>query len=933
MKIAWSLAVPATRAAVEAPPVPSLIDHYVLGFDEAREATFYLCPRDDDQRGAELWIYDGTSWSKPMAKRFERQDGKIEGGGWDSARRGVVMWTFAHDYTTKQTRPVGYIADASGPRKLETTGDLPVPEVEGGERIGTFDKRGAFAFDRAREVWVCVTRCGVWELDATGAWAKKGGATGIPQEWHSSSGTGVYDPVAKRCVFSVQGRGNGYPVLLFAWDGTAVSAIDTKGLPKPHVGLFKPAMQIAGHGRHGLVVQIGAQLFAFGEARWRELPAASGAPPKMERALLSWDPKLDALVLGPGKHEGAGGSEYQRVFFVLRGDAWERHGSVVKHSALKGASYGNCRLAHVGGVWYGTGTHSLRTWKWNAPNWDEIVDKEVGEKIGGWEILSLIALDRLHAVTQSGAVFVFDGAKWNVVRKADPAFKKRTDFAMSQDGTGRIVVWGGEANGRKLNDTLFLEGGKWRAAKKPSPQPADFKHGNKDSVWVGTTMVWDSALGALVRFGFEEVFLLGPDEVWSVAKVKSYKSLISERAYGHAPFHDPTTGETLLVDFENARVVRFDLGGCVEVATFEYPAAIAPKRPHDAAAYHALAQSFSWDPTTRSLFAQVLEDEGGVFRLDLGPVFERAKSLGPRKLDGLAKASAPKTEGPTFEATRLYRIQKGKASFVAFAPEKNKVAVTSGVVFAKGDKKVVAADAATKLVAAKRKEGFRRATELPREALVALAGVPSSEIDVGKAIKSGTLPKSRLGGTPSLVSGKAWPRAGKKPMGFLFQIETGSLLKKHAGVAVFCSLDGEATTDDSENAVVLLRAADFAKKGELPAGVPELPPRALVIDEAKIEIDEERAHDLGERDPEMLAALEALQTKKGMQKSNLAMKLGGIPQFLQDEIPVKGHTFVAQLDFDGIDVSKAWPDAGLAGCVYVFVKDDEKDAFAIWQYT
>jgi hypothetical protein len=40
--------------------------------------------------------------------------------------------------------------------------------------------------------------------------------------------------------------------------------------------------------------------------------------------------------------------------------------------------------------------------------------------------------------------------------------------------------------------------------------------------------------------------------------------------------------------------------------------------------------------------------------------------------------------------------------------------------------------------------------------------------------------------------------------GFLFQIATGDRLKKHAGVAVFCSFLGDATDGDETNAVVLL---------------------------------------------------------------------------------------------------------------------------------
>ena len=55
--------------------------------------------------------------------------------------------------------------------------------------------------------------------------------------------------------------------------------------------------------------------------------------------------------------------------------------------------------------------------------------------------------------------------------------------------------------------------------------------------------------------------------------------------------------------------------------------------------------------------------------------------------------------------------------------------------------------------------------------------------------------------------------------------------------------------------------------------------------------------------------------------------------FLQYQPMVKGHKFIAQLDIDQLDTRKEWPDAGLAGCVYVCVSDDETTARAFWQYT
>ncbi len=902
MKIAWTHHGPPRATSIEVPPAPTLIDWYALDYDGDREEIVYICRPDDDERGAEIHAFDGKSWSRVTKRRFDLAE-NLEGAGWDASRHAIIAWTFAHDYEAKRKRAQGTLITADGSQKLATHGDEPLVMPEGADDdVGTFDKHGLFAFDRDRQVWVCLTRGGVWELDASGAWTKKHDGKLVPPSWHNESGDGVYDPVGKRTVFLIQGEENRYALVTLAWDGAKLERLSMKGLPKLAIGLFDPIAQIAGHGKHGLVLHAGAgKLFVATTSGWDALPKTADAPPNMEKACLAWDAKRDLFVLGPGKHEGAGGSNRNDVFFVLRDGKWERQGVAIVHSPIKSASYGNVELAHVGGVWHALGSHSLQTWRFTKDAWKEITDDTVGNgKLGGWELVTLVTTrGRLHAVMQSGAVFALEGNKWQAIVKKEPAFKNRSDYALAADPNGRLVAWGGEANGRKLNDTLFLEDKRWRVAKRPSPQPADFKHGRKDDVYVGVTMVWDTTLGTFVRFGFEEVAVLAPDETWKLYKPKNYKANVSERYYGHYAVHDAQTGETLIVDFAGgnpwagdkraAQVLRFDLGECTPLATIEYPPELAPKRQHDAATFHALADSFSWDETTRSLYAQALEDSAGIYRLDLGELFEKAKAMGARTI--------PKSGAAKAEATKLYRVRGGKVES-----------------------------------STKPKAGFVSASSLSRDALVELVGIESREISLGKAVK-GKAPASRLGGEPSGVTAATWPRVRKKPMGFLFQIETGKMLKKHAGVAVFCATDGEATNEPDENAVVLLKAADFKKTCKTPDGVVALPMRALAIAPPMIEIDEESAHAIAEKDAELGAAFERLQTMKGVQDHGLADKLGGVPQFLQEVVPVKRHKFVAQLDFDSISTDKAWPDAGLSGCVYVFVSDDEKSALAFWQYT
>jgi hypothetical protein len=575
-----------------------------MGYDDSAEKVFYVCKPDDGARGGEIHHFDGRVWEKTCTNRLALSHAHIEGGGYDAMRGAVVVWSVSLDYEAKRHRPHAFAIARGADSEVVTTGELPVIEPEGDERVGTFDKHALFAFDAGRRVWVCLTRRGVWELDASGAWSRKSDGAFVPQKWRSKSGDGTYDPVAQRTVFIMMAQ-EGLEVLILAWDGRELTKLSLSSLPPLHQA-FHPVAQIVGHPRHGLVLHVGGgRLFRATASGWSPLPVSASPPPMMEDAFLACDPTRDLLVLGPGKHVGAGGSNRQAVFFVLRDTAWERQGVTVTHSPLASASYGKCRMAHVDGDWYATGSHSLRAWKWTGA-WEEIVGKDVGERLGGWEILELSAGAHLQAVMATGAVFALEGDEWNEVRGKDPAFKGRTDFAVATEPDGRIVVWGGESKGRKLNDTLFLEGKKWRAAKKASPQPVDFQHGMKDGVTVEASAVYDASLRAIVRFGYEGVGVLEEGEVWKAYAPRGYRENVSPRRWGHVPVHDTQTGETLVINLVAdeggsgaGRVVRFDLGGCTVLGTVEYPRELQPKKQHDSAAYHALAQSFSYDAKTR----------------------------------------------------------------------------------------------------------------------------------------------------------------------------------------------------------------------------------------------------------------------------------------------------------------------------------------------
>jgi hypothetical protein len=122
-----------------------------------------------------------------------------------------------------------------------------------------------------------------------------------------------------------------YPGTFLAWDGKTLEKLGSQGLPEIHFGSGHACAQLVTHPRHGLVLHAGAgRLFtpqeSPGKAAWQELAPSSQPPARSEDALFAYDPGRDLFVLGPGKHEDAGGSNRQDVFYVLRGEGrlWEK---------------------------------------------------------------------------------------------------------------------------------------------------------------------------------------------------------------------------------------------------------------------------------------------------------------------------------------------------------------------------------------------------------------------------------------------------------------------------------------------------------------------------------------------------------------------------------------------------------------------------------
>lgn len=909
--VQWKHFGPEREVSKPVPPTPRGNSGYALLHDPKRGCVVYV--RANEEYALEAWTFDGEAWSR-QTKTGGRGSDECH-AHWDGARDAIVLWSTQHDIHLRRNVPKAAIVDASGVRVLETKGEPPLIEPQTKEHFFLSSNIGCFVTrDEARGAIVCVTRHGIWELDAKDTWSKKHDAGAvIPPEWHNDAG-GVWDPVGKRCFFWVEKRGDGYPMVYFSWDGEKLEALPAPApAAKLKMGFNTPCGMYTAHPKRGVIAWLGANrgMHALAGTKWERLPDAANPPPLMcgrfatGRPRIAYDPKRDLYVVGPGYYyeDKEAVRDSQRVFWVLRDSAWERMGVVARPSPIE--SLRQRAHAMVGGTW--CACDGPRVMAWAEGGWRELVGEKAAEKAAdGDRSFELASTPQgLALVSSKGGVLAFDGKRWERHAKRSPAFKDRSEFLLVHDrAAGRLVAWGGEVKNRRVNDTLFFDGKKWTAAKKTSPMPKDYKTG-RDATKVDFTGVFDTTLGAVVRFGKQEVAVLQGED-WVPSSPKGYAALVSPYAAGHFPAHDPTTGETLVIDFHGERVVRFDLGGCVEVAKIAWPAERV-KAAADGSTNVAwlMTQNIVFDPTTRAIHAQDEKDRWGRWVLELGPIFDAAKKLGPRKTLGAPKkdAAAP---------AHLYRFAKGKLEH------------WSGK----------AADAE-----AKRKAGWLAAGALGPDVLAAIGTRSSCAIKEGKKLGKLPLAKhavSRVGGLPSGVSLDDWPKYRGKPMGFLFQLLTGDALAKHAAVAVFCSLDGDAAEneDGAGNAVVLLdaKALKRAPAKAPPKGVPVLAARELVVQAPLPEIDEAAVEALAARDPEMGAAFDRFQAKQKVQDANTWSKLGGAPAFVQGDDAPKGFQFVAQLDVETTDTDE-WEDAGLMGCVFVFAKGDGKKAVAFWQYT
>lgn len=920
------------------------LNGYVIDYADALDRIVYVCGEGYDGFG-EAWTWDGERWQQLAKKKLRLEGEGRHQGYWDPSRKAMVVHQIAYHDESETHRPATMLVDGKGARTLSTSGNYPIPAEE--HELG-----GVFGFDRERNVGVCLTPHGVWTLDGDAKWSKlvelEDGL--IPAEWKDDVGA-VWNPIRKTLFFWIF-ESDDYTHVFFEWDGAALHRITHEGLPLDeegrlrefHIGLFNPSASFVGHPRHGVVLHDGARQFSYNGERWRELPGMQDAPPRMQEGRLAYDPKRDALLLGPGYHEGdSGGRDAQRVFFECREDRWSQHGVIAADSPIASAS--NHIYFTCGGESFSASPRELWTWAWRDEQWIEVFSEARGDELVGRDRVETIIDMGDHALGfgQSGQLYRFDGDAWIVLDESVPDFAERRGFrAVRRAASDDLIVWGGEVKNRKSNDTFVRTAGKWHKTKKTSPRPADFAHG-KDGVYVDFELLWDSALQRALRFGYDEVAAL-EGELWQAHAPKHYTKQIGSRRYEHLPVHDPQTGETLLINLEARTIVRFDLAGCTQVASLALPEELEPTEEHDTQAWARIREDLWYDATSGTLEAQFIEDRWGRYRWDLRPAFEAAAKLGPRRT--LANVDASVSVEDTVEplSVCLYRIEEGKQQVFMCTTAGAQVVIRSGKLGGELSEKQTskksaeaALEHANKQIEAKRAQGFVPAKKLSKDALAAMVTIPSQALSVGKPRKRAPEQHAidRIGGLPSGIAAKDWPQIDDQPAGFLVQIDTSGILRKHAGVAVFCATNGSATEDEDSNTVVLLKPNKWAKDPleDAPEGVVLLKVRPLTRAKPKLEIIEQRVQALAEDDPELAAAVERFARGKQVYDALPYAKIGGQPQWVQgEEVDDDDWDLIAQIDFDGLQLDE-WPDAGLFGVLYVFVSRDEQQAVALWQYT
>ena len=924
------------------PPPPINSANYFLAFDARREQLVYAFSHDYHQFG-HAWGFDGQSWS-PFSERAYRLGSCAQdwSGGYDPERGGVVGWSFDGDVpigvvigpdSLSVLAPAGAFTDYSDDpfERIEVSGELPAFRDDS----QWDDLRGIFGIDRGRRVTACLTEVGIWELGADNRWRERATvAPGtLPEEasgdrsFFGGGAGAVYDSQRERLIFWINdGDANDY--WFFSWDGAELTRMSAGGIPGDAYEHFGNQGAVIGeHPTHGVVLYAGAgRMFTPGDGGWIAVDAGANPPAASKATSLAADPIRDLVVIGPGKfapsdHDEGGD---QHAFYVCAGGRWQRSGKLSGTSMLAAikSSGGWPVMACAGGEVFAVGwRQTLHTARWSeSDGWAELVSEEDGDAIfaahaEGNRIAVFEGFgDKLHALAADGALFVLDGAAWRCVAGGPEGFGIRSEVQVAWDRAGdRLVVFGGEINDRKSADTFAFAGGRWTRIGEGAPRPADYRFNvDDDGFSVELELGYDTALERVVRYGFAEVAVL-EDDAWRIVPIDRYQALASPR--DRMTVHDPLTGETLMINVDTRQIVRIDVAGCEIVGSWTDPEDPGDVESHDRFPFRDRV----FDPATRRLLVHSDEDRWGTFALDLGPAFEAAAALGPRTLE---------LPDPPRPPVCLYR--SGDAGIDAWVAEQHgqDLVVHTGPISGEPEISEHPLAEAGELEATARDEGFAPASSLPIDRLEALVTAPRWSLEIAEEGEAGA---SRLGGRPSGIGPEDWPAGDDgEPLGFLMQLALPDELGG-GGIAIFCATDGTATEDPEYNAAVRLTDEQLAADpGPLPEGVPEMEPRPIQIGDRVLELDESRLRDFSERDPELAGIVDDLAARCASPSG--FQKLGGRPSWVQgpdDELAV----FVGQLDFDDIHLEGDWEDAGLFGCLYVFIDPETGETLVSWQYT
>ena len=781
MELSFEQDGPARERSIALPPERKFLADYVLVFDEAHERSVYMAAPDFHQFG-HAWTYDGAAFTPICTEAVHAESPQQRWQGvWDGARQAVVAWNFGRDAEWRD-RTYAVVLRDGAVELLEPGGEQP-QRLEDADEVG-----GCFAYDRKRDVTVCVTGRGVWELGAEGAWKKVRGEEELPtdEDWKEECLGGAWDPRSERTLFYwvCEDEAGDDQLFLWAWDGVTLERLSNEGLPEKLVKgwmntgpvlVSHPdgAVLLSGWGRPPLVV---------GEAGFEPWGTHGGQPfdpprPASAKAAICWDAHLGAFVAGPGSYEPEAGKypQDQHLFWVGEpGGGFAKLGVTEEKSPI--GELGGKRVGgFAAGRWHLMGYSSLGLMAWTPEGWETVVapeaqrdlwDGRLRDEAGVNALVGLVDADgTLLAVVNDGQVFALEEGAWVRRAEADDALWKRRMWAhVAWDPEARrVVAWGGEVRGRRSNDVLLLdlEAGAWRKARARSPQPRAYGR-PKDEGSVTQQLVWDHGLGALLRIGWEEAAVL-EGEVFQPARPAG----MAERNARdwRAVASDPKTGETLIVSFEHGTVLRFDLGRCEPVATFTLPREdLRLGHTNESLAYRVVCEDWAFDAATRRLHVQNGDDRWGHYVLDLGPAFEAAAARGPRTRPG---EIVPPRSAARYEVGEAG--ETGARAWLAWT-EAERLFVVEGEVGRLGEPEAVetaspaaAAEALEARLAEVERRGFVAAEALDEAQLKAIACAPTRALRLGEPVDAASA-GSRLGGRPMDGSLEAWPTTERELM-------------------------------------------------------------------------------------------------------------------------------------------------------------------------